>query len=184
MYKIELPPVLKVFSKMSKEESSEVYNWYTTNINSRITVLENHVRYVTRQEWSADRSERSLNILPSIIRQTARYYEPEKYNYEANVFNDETYSLIFDISRYWGEVLIFNLFKAKWDLYLTDQGDIAYNQPVITSTKTTVVCAPIQIITIGFHKIITSYMDDEDFLKLYLIWKRKLDYVNGISLKS
>lgn len=145
-YPYMYPPFsMKNFDNMSTTEAQQYFDWYTSEIPSRIQFL----KQMIEGEFQLDFSSKSLIPLFTWYISNVHFYRltekeittklltiddnASKDNLLLNPIEllDEDYALAMDISIYYGEVLIHNLPQVSWTFYTKPHSFIHLNEPIL-----------------------------------------------------
>lgn len=148
------PPFeMKSFEEMNKKEAKQFFDWYISQIPSRIEVLKEltehkipldyskeslvplfswYLSKITIYELSNEEIEAELEDLrqyPDFV------YEDEKERLLANPveLKKEDYALAMDIAIYYAETIIKNYPQVKWTFFTKPKSYAYLNEPILTS---------------------------------------------------
>ena len=131
---IQVPFELVPFSEMNKKQAKQYFEWFIDTIDERLDILQEYITstggdfvldktpesLIPLWEWFVDKIE----MIPKSDEEINNELEalPERFRGVIKVddskFSDETFLLSYNISVYFGEVLIKNHFQTSWG-YLT-----------------------------------------------------------------
>lgn len=147
------PPFeMKSFEEMNKKEAKQFFDWYISQIPSRIEVL----KEITENKIPLDYSKESLiSLFTWYLSQITIYklsdkeieaeledlrqypdfvFEDEKERLLANPveLKKEDYALAMDIAIYYGETIIKNYPQVKWTFFTKPKSYAYLNEPILS----------------------------------------------------
>lgn len=136
------------FDNFSARDAREYFNWYIDCIPQRIDYLKNYVQRF--QDNPMDYSLESLYLLDDwFLTQIEYEYKTDEEIREYSIRNyftestdllslsektqwtDHTYALMYDIARYYGEVMVRNINGMRWGVKTTSKNWVYRNRPVV-----------------------------------------------------
>lgn len=136
------------FDNFTPKEAREYLKWYTGCIPERVEYFKKYVQEF--QDNPMDYSLESLYLLDDwFITQIEYEYKTDeeilefcKRNYFSEstdllslsaktVWTDYTYALMYDIARYYGEVMVRNINGMRWGVKTTSKNWVYRNKPVV-----------------------------------------------------
>jgi len=198
IYKLFSPPSLRPFSQMTREEAIAYYQWFVTQIPSRLNILEQAVQSSAAHiyhKWNANRTATSLELLGEWFLQnvTVRMLSEDEIQERLEaiplqfrlsipaqnwVLDENSYSIAVDIGIYLGEILRVNYPQLRWQLLTKPKSDIDYHYPVVTGGFGRKHHCNSLGVSISLALSFVEGVDDAFRLrKLYEIWSGYVRYV-------
>lgn len=185
---ITIPKELdKSFFEMNQIEAQKYLDWVLSIKEERLDILNKAIRESNNKEWKFDFSSNSLTPLFDWFRSVIHLrnmtrneirIEEEKIkgllrgyvDIGVKTFTDETISICFDVSMYFGEVLR----KEKglnWAFVLKPKRYVEYAQPILIKEGINTKLNPRRIIENLARGILNDEFEEDELIKLYNIWK-------------
>ncbi len=177
------------FFKMNKNEAKEYFDWFTANISTRMSILNDYLLEYC-PVWESNYSKESLSLLSDVFPQMVSSKEvPKETQSGERLFikgafkkvditpkkglSDLTVSFCFDVAIYFGECLRLTC-SLPWGLSVDSKKNINYGQPVLKSTGSPVELNPRLIVENLAYKALEGSLPDKQLVLLYDNWKKLL----------
>lgn len=185
-YKMMIPPFeMDEYSKLTKQQAQEYFDWFTTQIPERIEILLGAIESSGEQNLEQfDMTPESLKPLWSWLKKNIK--TTPKSQAEMNelkttlpnrIFEDvndwkldsSTLVLAMDVSLYFAEVFLKNYSNLYWNILSKPKSHVDLNKPVIIGFKNAPLYPP-RII----RNLCSCYAEGDSsksLLSLYEVWK-------------
>lgn len=185
-YELIKLPVKARLREMNDEESKLFLDWVLSNQYKRIEMLVSYINATSDKYFGADFLPESLkplgewfskmiDVRPKTDEEIRSEKEelPEWVHYQIGdtELTEKTYSLIFDIAFYFGQVFLRNHPQVTWQIHKGGKTNIDYNQPVLTGFGKTHL-NPIRIVDVATRDLRSG--DTDRLYELYTIWTKHL----------
>jgi len=185
-YAILQPPFTLKFREMTKKELKAYFDWFLSQVPSRIGELERAVKEEdSLVAWSADKSPESLATLGDWFAQkveTRRRTADEITELSAassfpivipdHELTNRTFSLAMDVGMYFAECLQVQCPRLEWQQPLNDPKFIDYGQPVLIGFGP-VPLNPVRILINLAYGIADKKQDGGRLRALYDYWSKQ-----------
>ncbi len=183
--KIRLP-VKSRLREMSNEEAKLFLDWVLSNQYKRIEMLVSYINATSDKYFGANFSPESLKPLgewfvkmievrskteEEIKGEKAKIPEWLQYQIGDKELTEKTYSLMFDIAFYFGQVFLRNHPEVTWELYKGEKTNIDYNQPVLSGFGKKHL-NPIRIVDVATRGMRSGEQSGDRLHELYEVWKK------------
>jgi hypothetical protein len=200
-YSLLVPPTSRPRREMTRKEAREYFKWFVDEIPNRIRILERVVKMsmmTEGQNWLADKSRPSLQVLGDWFAEQVKR-EPmseadraewsrelekveEKYRpifqFPEWKLTTKTFSLVYDVGMYLGEVLRHAESLLQWQLYTKHKRSVDYQEPVLAGTRIDNYVNPIALV----HTIALGLAEGKEtrsaLVDVFDIWIKKLKEPN------
>jgi hypothetical protein len=185
---IKIPKELdKSFFKMNKKEAQFYFDWFLNIKEERLKLLNRAIIESNVKEWKFNFTMNSLTPLFNWFKssittrnktQNEIKMEEEKItgflkeyiDVGEKTFTDETVSICFDVSIYFGEVLKREK-NLEWSFVLKPKRYVDFAQPILVKKGAKMRLNPRRIIENVARDILDKSFEENELIKLYNVWK-------------
>lgn len=195
---MEPPFEIKDFNKLKKKEAKLYFDWFLTQIPSRVQLLREayeftdggkasdldfsveslvsiwkwFIPYISKKELTQEEIEYEKSCLPELVHDFIELYD----------ISTETLILANDISIYFGETLIKSYPSLYWGVKFTPKSRMGVNRPVVLGFKDDFGSTddfdlwPINIITVLTYEVLEGKKDIYALINIFKVWSEYADY--------
>ena len=183
-YDICIPPVNKPYALLNSKEAEAYFKWYMDKIPARIRYLSG--KCSDDLGINRDRINLSPESLVIIWKWFLNVAATENTEVNGLQFDLQTEYIVRDIGMFLGEMFRFNYESIKWSYFESPKTDFFVNKPLLIGFKDNsvfppfdAVFEPIHMVRVQASKILNNQQKDNDLLKLYNKWSRKIPDETG-----
>lgn len=181
---VKLPATKKEIRLFNKKEATEYLEWYVSEIENRVAILKEYAENdgcICEFDYSVESLidlwmwyETKIKVEKKTVQELEDEYNkiPEWLHNEVSEIkiSFDTYKIAWDISVYFGEVLVRNNIELHYGFFSKPKKRQSLNEPVVCGFKNDMDLNPRVLVNTCTHKSMTQ-IDAKRLFDLYYIWQ-------------